>query len=48
MTIEVRGERVRPHRYSLCWAPYELYRPKSAEELAALRASREQKKAERA
>lgn len=30
-TIEVRGQAVHPHRYSLCWAGYELYRPKSAE-----------------
>ncbi len=35
------------HRYSLCFAPYELYQPKTAEQLAALRASRERKKAER-
>jgi hypothetical protein len=35
-------------RYSLCWAGYELYRPRSAEQLAALRASRERGKAERA
>jgi hypothetical protein len=35
------------HRYSLNWAPYEKYQPKTAEELAALRASRERKKAER-
>ena len=35
------------HRYSLCWAGYELYHPKSAEELAALRQSRERNKAAR-
>lgn len=35
------------HRYSLCWAGYELYHPKSAEQLAALRQSRERKKAAR-
>lgn len=46
-TIEVRGEIVHPHRYSLCWAPIETYSPRSAEELAALRVSREAKKAER-
>jgi hypothetical protein len=46
-TIEVRGETVHPHRYSLCWAPFELYKPKSAEQLAALRATRERKKEER-
>jgi hypothetical protein len=47
-TIEVRGEQVHPHRYSLCWAPVELYEPKTAEQLAALRASRERGKAARA
>jgi hypothetical protein len=35
------------HRYSLCWAPYELYHPRSAEQLASLRASRERGKTER-
>jgi hypothetical protein len=43
-----RGQWCPTHRYSLCWAPYELYEPKSAEGLAELRASRERKKAERA
>ena len=47
-TIEVRGETVHPHRYSLTWAGYELYEPKTAEELAKLRHSREQKREERA
>jgi hypothetical protein len=47
-TIEVRGEQVHPHRYALCWAPLELYEPKTAEQLAALRASRERGKAARA
>lgn len=47
-TIEVKGQRVHPHRYSLCWAPYELYHPKSAEQLSALRVSRERGKEERA
>jgi hypothetical protein len=46
-TIEVRGQQVHPHRYSLCWAAYELYQPRTAEQLAALRATRERKKAER-
>jgi hypothetical protein len=45
--IEVRGELVAPHRYSLCWSGFELYRPKTAEELAALRERREQRKKER-
>ncbi|HWG42857.1 MAG TPA: hypothetical protein VN688_08740 [Gemmataceae bacterium] len=35
------------YRYSLCWAPYERYQPKSAEQLVALRASRQRKKTER-
>jgi len=46
-TIEIRGQRVHPHKYSLCFAPYELYVPKSADALAALRVSRERGKAER-
>lgn len=45
--IEVRGEKVSPHRYSLNWAPIELYEPRTAEELAALRVSREKGKVER-
>ena len=46
-TIEVRGQQVHPHKYSLCWADYPLYEPKSAEELAALRVSRERGKVAR-
>jgi hypothetical protein len=46
-TMEVRGERVAVDRYELWWAALECYRPRSAEELAALRVSREQKKIER-
>jgi hypothetical protein len=46
-TIEVRGQQVHPHRYSLCWAGYELYEPKTAEQLASLRVNRERGKAER-
>ncbi len=46
-TMEVRGQQVHPHRYSLCFAPYVLYEPKSAEQLAALRQSRERQRAER-
>src|SRR5205823_5116661 len=42
-----KGEWCRTHRYSICFAPYELYEPKTAEQLAALRLSRERKKAER-
>jgi hypothetical protein len=47
-TIEVRGEQVHPHRYSLCWAGYDLYQPRTAEQLAALRVSRERGREERA
>lgn len=47
MTIEVRGEKVHPHRYSLCWAPIETYQPRSAEQLAAARSTRERNKAAR-
>ena len=42
-----QGKWCRIHRYSLCWAPYELYQPKTAEQLAALRLSRDRRKAER-
>jgi len=44
--FEHQGRFVHVHRYSLCWAGYELYQPKTAEELAALRAMRERRKAE--
>lgn len=47
-TITVLGKQVSPHRFDLCWRGYELYRPKSAEQLAALRTSRRAKKDERA
>jgi hypothetical protein len=45
--FEHQGRFIHIHRYSLCWLSYELYRPKSAEQLAALRESRERKKEER-
>lgn len=45
--FEHRGQFVRTHRYSLCFAPYTLYAPKTADELAALRATRERKQEER-
>jgi len=38
---------VHPHGYSLCWAPFEVYVPITAEQLAALRASRERGKGQR-
>ena len=41
MRIEVRGEKVAPHRFNLCWAGFEVYHPKSDEQLASLRVSRE-------
>jgi hypothetical protein len=47
-TVEVRGRRAPCPRYSVCWSPLERYESRSAEQLAALRASRESKKAERA
>jgi hypothetical protein len=46
--IEVGGKSVAPHRYSLNWAGYETYRPKTAVQLAAARERREDKKVERA
>jgi hypothetical protein len=47
-TVEVRGQRVPVDRYELCWSALELYEPKSAEELAASRATRERKAEARA
>jgi hypothetical protein len=47
-TIEVFGQRVPAGKYELCWSALELYEPKSAEELAALRVTRERKAEERA
>jgi hypothetical protein len=46
--IEVHGQLVAPHRYSLCWSDIPLYEPKSAEELAALRVSRGKGREQRA
>jgi hypothetical protein len=45
MRIEVRGQSVAPHRYSLCWSPIEKYSPRTAEELAAARVTRERNRA---
>jgi hypothetical protein len=47
MTIEVRGEKVHPLRYSLGWASIETYRPRSAEQLVAARVTRERHREER-
>src|SRR5262249_54006620 len=38
--FEHRGKFCRIHRYSLCWAGFELYHPKTAEQLAQARARR--------
>jgi hypothetical protein len=46
-TIEVRGQHVPCPRYSMCWSPLERYGPRSAEQLAALRAARKRNKVER-
>ncbi len=45
--IEAR-EGARAHRYSLCWAPIQTYRSRSAELLAAARERREEGAVERA
>jgi hypothetical protein len=42
-----KGQFCRTHRYSLCWADFPLYEPKSAEQLAAARGRREEKAVER-
>ncbi len=47
-TVEVRGQPVPVGRYELCWSALELYEPKSAEELAALRVTRERNAEKRA
>lgn len=47
-TMEIRGERVPVGRYELCWGPLETYKPRDADQLAALRVSRERGKQERA
>jgi hypothetical protein len=41
-TLEIKGTRVPAPRWELGWSALELYKPKSAESLAALRVSREQ------
>lgn len=45
--FEYKGQWCATHRYSLCFAPYELYTPLSAEKLAALREARERRAAEK-
>jgi hypothetical protein len=46
-TVEVRGRQAPVSRYEVVWSALELYHPRSAEQLAAQRQTREQKKAER-
>jgi hypothetical protein len=46
-TVEVRGRQVPVGRYELCWAALERYEPRSAEQLAQLRATRERRRQER-
>ena len=46
-TMEIRGERVPVGRYELCWGPLDLYKPRDADQLAAIRISRERGRAER-
>jgi hypothetical protein len=46
--FEHRGQWCRIHRYSLCWGCFEPdYRPASAEKLAEMRATREEKAVEK-
>jgi hypothetical protein len=46
-TITVRDQHVHPYRYSLCWSAFERYEPRTAEQLAQLRANRERRRQER-
>jgi hypothetical protein len=46
-TVEVRGRQVPVGKYELCWSALECYEPKTAEELARLRATRERRRQER-
>jgi hypothetical protein len=47
-TLEFKGQVVPAPRWTLGWSALELYEPRSAEQLAALRQTRERNKAERA
>jgi hypothetical protein len=47
-TVEIRGEQVPVGRYELVWGALEEYHPKTAEQLSALRVSREAGKERRA
>jgi hypothetical protein len=46
-TLAIRGQQVPCPCYSLCWSALELYEPRSAEQLAAARAKREQRAIEK-
>jgi hypothetical protein len=46
-TIEVMGKRVPVPRWQMYWSALELYEPRSAEQLAAARVTRQRNKAER-
>lgn len=46
-TVEVRGQQVPVAHYELCWSALVLYHPKTAQELAERRATRERRKQER-
>ena len=43
-TVEVQGQQMAVAKYELCWSALELYHPKTAEELAQARTSRERRK----
>src|SRR5207244_2354930 len=45
--FEHKGRWCRTHRFSLCWAGYELYHPKTAEQLATARVKREERAVEK-
>ena len=46
-TVEVRGKQVPVGRYELCWSALERYEPRSAEQLAQRRATRQRLRQER-
>jgi hypothetical protein len=43
-TLEIRGKLVPAPRWELCWSALEVYKPRSAESLAARRVSRERRR----
>jgi hypothetical protein len=46
-TVEVRGQKMPADKYELCWSALERYEPRSAEQLAQLRATRDRRRQER-